>query len=78
VVLALGAIAWASVLRVFRTGGIDVPRPAPRFAHGGEVALPGAPWLLGAYHVSQQNTQTGRLTPAMFDAVLRRAIALGG
>ena len=78
VVLVLGAIAWASVLRVFRTSGIDVPRPAPRFAHGAEVWLPSAPWLLGAYHVSQQNTQTGRLTPAMFDAVLRRAIALGG
>jgi uracil-DNA glycosylase len=76
VVLALGAIAWAAVLRVFRTWGVAVPRPAPRFAHGAEVSLPGAPWLLGAYHVSQQNTQTGRLTPAMFDAVLRRALEL--
>ena len=35
---------------------------------------PRAPWLVGAYHVSQQNTQTGRLTPAMFDAVLGQAI----
>jgi len=78
VVLALGAIAWASVLRVFRTWGIAVPRPAPRFAHGAEVSVPGAPWLVGAYHVSQQNTQTGRLTPAMFDAVLRRTLELGG
>jgi uracil-DNA glycosylase family 4 len=76
VVLALGAIAWASVLRVFRARGVEVPRPVPRFAHGAEVSLPGAPWLVGAYHVSQQNTQTGRLTPAMFDAVLRRAIEL--
>jgi uracil-DNA glycosylase family 4 len=78
VVLALGAIAWASVLRVLRTRGIAVPRPAPAFAHGAEVSLPGAPRLVGAYHVSQQTTQTGRLTPAMFDAVLRRAIALTG
>jgi len=76
VVLALGAIAWASVLRVFRTWGVTVPRPAPGFAHGAEVSLAGAPWLVGAYHVSQQNTQTGRLTPAMFDMVLRRAITL--
>jgi uracil-DNA glycosylase family 4 len=77
VVLALGAIAWGTVLRVFRSRGIAVPRPAPRFAHGAEVSLPGAPWLVGAYHVSQQNTQTGRLTPAMFDAVLGRAVELG-
>ncbi|RPH66004.1 MAG: uracil-DNA glycosylase [Myxococcaceae bacterium] len=76
VVLALGAIAWAGVLRVFRSWGVAVPRPAPRFIHGAEVSLPGAPWLIGAYHVSQQNTQTGRLTPAMFDAVLGRAIEL--
>ena len=74
VVLALGAIAWASVLRIFRVRGIEVPRPAPRFAHGAEVSLPGAPCLVGAYHVSQQNTQTGRLTPAMFDAVLCSAL----
>jgi uracil-DNA glycosylase family 4 len=74
VVLALGAVAWASVMRVLRSRGIEVPRPAPRFAHGAEVSLPRAPWLVGAYHVSQQNTQTGRLTPAMFDVVLRRAL----
>ncbi len=75
-VLALGAIAWASVLGLLRARGIAVPRPAPRFAHGSEVALEGAPVLIGAYHVSQQNTQTGRLTPAMFDAVLQRAVEL--
>jgi uracil-DNA glycosylase len=73
VVLALGAIAWATVLGSFRRRGIPVPRPAPRFEHGAEVPLEGAPRLFGAYHVSQQNTQTGRLTPAMFDAVLERA-----
>jgi len=76
VVLALGAIAWASVLGVLRARGVGVPRPSPRFAHGAEVSLESAPRMIGAYHVSQQNTQTGRLTPAMFDAVLARAIAL--
>ncbi len=78
VVLALGAIAWSSVLGVLRGRGVAVPRPAPKFAHGAELSLDGAPRLVGAYHVSQQNTQTGRLTPAMFDAVLRRALELAG
>jgi uracil-DNA glycosylase len=76
VMLALGAIAWDGVLRHFGRRGIPVPRPLPRFAHGAELSLPGAPVLLGCYHVSRQNTQTGRLTVAMFDAVLARARAL--
>jgi len=73
VILALGAIAWnAAIDRMVRRGAV-APRPRPRFAHGAELVVPGTPPLLGSYHVSQQNTQTGRLTPAMFDAVLRRA-----
>jgi uracil-DNA glycosylase len=74
--LALGAIAWDGVLGHFERRGIALPRPAPRFAHAAEVALPGAPVLLACYHVSRQNTQTGRLTAPMFDAVLARARAL--
>jgi uracil-DNA glycosylase len=77
VVLALGGFAWAAywplVPEVFE-GAVPVPRPA--FAHGKEVAVPGAPTLLGCYHVSQQNTFTGRLTPQMLDEVLTRAVAL--
>jgi len=43
------------------------------FAHGAEAKLPGdGPTLLGVYHPSQQNTQTGKLTPAMYEKVLRR------
>ncbi len=53
-------------------------RPRPRFAHGVEVALPVGRWILGSYHVRQQNTFTGKLTPAMYDAVLLRARELGG
>ena len=78
VVLALGAIGWEAVLRHFARRGITLPRPLPRFAHATELRLAGAPPLLGCYHVSRQNTQTGKLTPAMFDAVLTRARELLG
>jgi uracil-DNA glycosylase family 4 len=86
VVLALGAVAWETVLGALARAGFGVPRPRPAFAHGAEVALgpppgrsePGCFGLaaLASYHVSRQNTQTGRLTSTMFDAVLRRALAL--
>jgi uracil-DNA glycosylase family 4 len=81
VVLALGGIAWTSALAGADRWGWRVPRPRPRFGHGAEVVLsPGAGEadvvLLGCYHVSQQNTFTGRLTEAMLDDVLARARAL--
>jgi uracil-DNA glycosylase len=75
-VLVLGAMAWAAVLGAFERHGVQVPSPRRRFAHGAELALPGAPRILASYHVSQQNTQTGRLTAAMFDAVLARALRM--
>ncbi len=72
VVLALGALAWRSALEALGENGTAIPRPRPAFAHGAEVDR-GRVILLGSYHVSQQNTNTGRLTAAMFDAVLVRA-----
>jgi uracil-DNA glycosylase len=70
VVLCLGAFAWDAALRLR-----GAPRPRPRFGHGAEV--PGPPWtMLGCFHPSQQNTFTGKLTPAMLDSVLARAVAL--
>jgi uracil-DNA glycosylase len=75
-VLALGAVAWAAALAALAEAGHALPRPRPHFAHRAELRLPGAPALLASYHVSQQNTRTGRLTAAMFDAVLRRAVTL--
>jgi uracil-DNA glycosylase family 4 len=71
VVLALGALAWRSAIAALEADGIAIPRPRPVFAHGARVDL-GRVTLLGSYHVSQQNTNTGRLTKAMFDAVLAR------
>ena len=75
VLLALGSIGWKACLDHLARAGESVPRPRPVFAHGAEVSL-GRIAVLGSYHVSQQNTQTGRLTPAMFDAVLERAMVL--
>jgi uracil-DNA glycosylase len=71
VVLALGRIAHDAWLRVH---GLALSRFA--FAHGAEHVMAGGKVLLDSYHVSQQNTLTGRLTPAMFDAILERAKAL--
>ncbi len=78
VIVALGALAWSAALGALARAGHAVPRPAPRFGHGATLESPGAPALLASYHPSRQNTQTGRLTPAMLDAVLVRAIDLAG
>ena len=75
VVVALGAFAWDAALRTFAALGEPAPAPKPRFGHGAETRI-GRWALLGSYHVSQQNTRTGRLTPAMLDAVLARAMEL--
>ncbi len=77
VLLALGGIAWGAAVNLLSRLGVELPRPRPRFAHGAEERL-GDRWLLGSYHVSQQNTFTGRLTPSMLDRVLGRAVALSG
>ena len=76
VIVCLGAFAWDAALRLLVVGGVAVPKPRPRFGHAAQAAIPGAPLLLGCFHPSQQNTFTGRLTPAMLDAVLLEARAL--
>jgi uracil-DNA glycosylase family 4 len=72
-VLALGKIAWDAYLEILKQRGLITSRAAFHFAHGVETELPGrGPRLFGVYHPSQQNTQTGRVTPAMYSQVLRR------
>jgi uracil-DNA glycosylase len=74
VIVALGSFAWDGALRALAAFG-HAARPKPAFGHGAEVAL-GPFTLIGCFHPSQQNTFTGRLTPAMLDAVFARAVAL--
>lgn len=71
VILALGSIAHESVLRAY-----DMKPGDAKFGHGAEAALPGGRTLLSSYHCSRYNTQTKRLTEAMFHAVFARAMAL--
>ena len=71
VVLALGAHAWRAAIEALVESGAPRPKPLPKFAHGALVQM-GPTTLVGSYHVSQQNTFTGRLTPGMLEQVLRR------
>jgi len=72
VVLALGRVAHDAVLMAR-----DLRRGAYPFRHGARHRLPEALTLLDSYHCSRYNTQTRRLTPAMFRKVLKSAVALG-
>jgi uracil-DNA glycosylase family 4 len=68
VVLALGQIAHGAALAALglKPGGF-------RFGHGANHALPGGRWLVDSYHCSRLNTNTGRLTEAMFRRVIEDA-----
>ncbi|HEY7283296.1 MAG TPA: uracil-DNA glycosylase [Actinomycetota bacterium] len=70
-IVALGAFAWDGALRALAGLG-HVIRPRPKFGHLTEATV-GPFTLLGSFHPSQQNTFTGKLTPAMLDRVLERA-----
>ena len=78
VIVALGQIAFESCLRLLRQAGYELPRLS--FGHGAHYPLeqPALPrlHLLGCYHPSRQNTQTGRLTPEMIDEVFGLARSL--
>jgi len=75
VVLALGRLAHDTIAGLLR--GTGARTRLGKFRHGATFSLPRGAWLVDCYHVSQQNTFTGRLTPGMIDAVLRRCLELG-
>jgi uracil-DNA glycosylase family 4 len=71
-VLALGGVAFRAYLRILKDrGDLHEPMSAYPFAHGAEHDVGRGARLFASYHPSQQNTQTGRLTPVMMDAVLQ-------
>jgi uracil-DNA glycosylase family 4 len=73
VLLALGRIAHQSVLQA-----LALKPGAYLFGHGAQHALPGGGWLVDSFHCSRYNTQTRRLTPRMFEDVVKRAASLLG
>jgi uracil-DNA glycosylase family 4 len=73
-IVALGGFAWEGLLIAARELDHAVGKPKPRFGHGASARI--GPWtLLGSYHVSQQNTFTGKLTEPMLDQIFVRARA---
>jgi uracil-DNA glycosylase len=75
VVVALGGFAWDGFLYTAELLGHAIPKPRPKFAHAASTVV-GPYTLVGSYHVSQQNTFTGRLTESMLDEVFAKARAI--
>lgn len=78
VVVCLGRIAWDGYLAHLLSTGEIARRSAYQFAHGAEYSLPGGLHLLGSYHPSLRNTNTGRLDAPMFARVFVQARELAG
>jgi len=73
VVIALGKIAFDHYLKACRELSHTIPAPVPKFGHEKVYHLPWEITLIGSYHPSQRNTQTGFLTRPMFHSVFRKA-----
>lgn len=78
VVVALGRVAWHAYLLARKELDWPVPKPRPKFSHGASHQLDDRTTAITSYHPSQQNTQTGRLTPEMFDQIFAAARELLG
>jgi len=78
VVVCLGKIAWDAYLAHLLGQGVIARRSAYTFAHAAEYALPNGLTLLGSYHPSARNTNTGRLNRPMFARIFLRALELAG
>jgi uracil-DNA glycosylase len=77
VVVALGKVGFDVCRRLYAARGVPVRTLA--FAHGAEYDLrPHGPVLIASYHPSRQNTNTGKLTEPMLDAIFQRARAILG
>jgi uracil-DNA glycosylase len=75
VMIALGSVAFDAILKVLRERGFALDPTRPVFAHGAEVNATNrrrSLAVIASYHPSRQNTNTGKLTVPMFDAIFRR------
>lgn len=72
VLVGLGAIGFNAILKLLAARGVDIPTPRPKFGHNVMYRF-GRYAVIGTYHPSRQNTNTGKLTAPMFDAVFDRA-----
>ena len=78
--LALGNLAWTTLLATLQELGCEIPKPKPMFGHGATAVFIGPDGIkrtiIGSYHPSQQNTFTGKLTEKMLDSVIKKASRL--
>ena len=78
--LALGNLAWTTLLTTLAELDCEIPKPKPKFGHGATAVIIGPDGIkrtiIGSYHPSQQNTFTGKLTEKMLDSVIKKASRL--
>lgn len=74
-IVTLGSIAWEATLAALSENGVEIPSPKPKFGHGVRFELGGL-YLIGSYHPSPQNTNTGRLSEQALDRIFLDAADL--